>query len=372
MAQLERDNPDFFACDICKVLHHYHEFESDNFGLEALMSQLSGQFECVQKGHEKWFGRASILAIHSCPVYSQKKISHFHLKLAMRQFYCGPKYGISTESLSYTQIRHYPKYSPYPEMVSLFSIDAEICPKVEPPDLYVRMQDILLFDEPYFLTDHLIDWDKPHIRWSTDPLLPFHICRHIHLTDFIAPIQRSISGSGAIKMISKSCQECHVDSVTEIGWRELERKFAVIITRWANLGPGLTQEDPIWKAHVDLDDWDHPRAGRLIPTDDSVQHIINWKGPRFWFEKRSTRSYKRLQAINLSCLQDETYKKSHLFNTIPKEDLWYITHQKLRHLEDGDSPSSSDGESPFSSCELIVIIILASLILFVAIWAVSN
>lgn len=54
----------------------------------------------------------------------------------MKRFYYGPGAGISTDSLSYTELRQV-----LPNTPLLFSIEAQICPKL--PGLNVRMQEIL-------------------------------------------------------------------------------------------------------------------------------------------------------------------------------------------------------------------------------------
>lgn len=65
----------------------------------------------------------------------------FHLLLAMRRFYLGPQFGISTEDISYTQVRLHPEESASPSITSLFSIDAQIC--CEPPAVVLRIQEMM-------------------------------------------------------------------------------------------------------------------------------------------------------------------------------------------------------------------------------------
>ncbi len=129
--RLERDSPEYFACDICNVLHRYDGSES--FGLSGLRHKRTCPLPCV----DEWFRISSILKTHSTPRYMLNQLSFLQLKLAMKQFYYSPRSGISTESLSYTQVRQFP-----PDVVSLFSMEAQIYPEL--PGLHVRMQDILI------------------------------------------------------------------------------------------------------------------------------------------------------------------------------------------------------------------------------------
>lgn len=77
----------------------------------------------------------------------QRAVSGFdpcftHLQLAMGRFCYGPQAGISTESLSYTEFQPY-EYNERafaPNEVSIFSIEAQICPN--PPDLCLCTQEI--------------------------------------------------------------------------------------------------------------------------------------------------------------------------------------------------------------------------------------
>lgn len=126
--KLERDSPEYFACDICHVLHRYDGSES--FGLSGLHQERTCRLPCV----DGWFSYAFTLHYRYNWSY---RLSFLQLKLAMRRCYYGPRAGISTDSLSYTQVRQFP-----PDMISLFSQEAEIYPKL--PGLHLRIQDIVL------------------------------------------------------------------------------------------------------------------------------------------------------------------------------------------------------------------------------------
>ncbi|KAJ5727837.1 hypothetical protein N7493_005657 [Penicillium malachiteum] len=111
----------------------------------------------------------------------------------MRRFYYGPKAGLSTDSLSYTQARHCPK-NPGPVIISLFSWEAQICPS--PPGLHFRMQDII--------------------------------------QDF-------------------TCNICNTKSYIEVRVTDSEDSstMTIVMTRWVNLGRDLTQDDELWSTHLE-------------------------------------------------------------------------------------------------------------------------
>lgn len=139
LRRLERDLPKYFVCYICHILHKYDG--SECFALSgSVYYQRKCPLRCLPKLKEDsgdlelsdqdpiWF--------HVCRTFY-----FIHLQLAMRRFYHSEKFGISTESLSYAQVRTHPGPSSCPEITSLFSTDAQICPKT--PGLCLRTQQIM-------------------------------------------------------------------------------------------------------------------------------------------------------------------------------------------------------------------------------------
>lgn len=113
----------------------------------------------------------------------------------MRRFYYGPKSGISTDSLSYTQVREYPQQSVY---LSLFSREAQICP--EPLGLYIRMQDIVI----------VRDLDGLIFRFFS----PFWVCLHAGPPDVTSIVESLLD---EVKFsFAYNCQFCNTDAHIEI------------------------------------------------------------------------------------------------------------------------------------------------------------
>jgi hypothetical protein len=90
LSRLERDSPEYFACDICDILHRYDG--SGSFGLSGLPHQRTCRLPCV----DEWFSDSCILHPHYNWTY---QFSFLQLKLAMRRFYYGSRAGVSTDSL---------------------------------------------------------------------------------------------------------------------------------------------------------------------------------------------------------------------------------------------------------------------------------
>lgn len=151
--RLERDLPEYFACDICNFLHRYDGSES--FGLGRTAHETSSGLPCVRKGydwHAECIERSSIsLRTHVVFSHLKNRLYFLQVKLAMRRHCYGPYSGINPDSLVFTQVREYihPWQESQPSSIyrnnrNLFSIEAQVCS--EPLGAHIRMQDIVLHD----------------------------------------------------------------------------------------------------------------------------------------------------------------------------------------------------------------------------------
>lgn len=169
---------------------------------------------------------------------------HFlHLQLAMRRVYYGPGFGISTETMSFTQVQGHCGSWASPKVTALFSIQATICPT--PLGLVLRTQDIMLF------RGRRLDLLSPNPR-SEDihATLELYVCAHLSRKEFTGMIQSLVQifkDGDKNPSFTYTCDRCNVDSQTEIC--ELNNDIALIVTRWISLGPGLTPDDPRWRIH---------------------------------------------------------------------------------------------------------------------------
>lgn len=64
------------------------------------------------------------------------------------------------------------------------------------------------------------------------------------MTSIVEPLHHSEA------TFANTCHECNTDFQVKIS--EFDSKITFTMTRPVNLGLGLTQEDPIWEAHVFL------------------------------------------------------------------------------------------------------------------------
>lgn len=228
----------------------------------------------------------------------------------MRRVYYGPKSGISTDSLSYTQVRHYPMQPVHPDILSLFSIEAQAC--LEPLGLHLRMQDILLVRAR---DDLIFRWS----RWKSNPLYRVVPCIHHNLLRLISPIMEFLH-DGEEASFAHTCHKYNTDSHIVIG--EFDSKIAVIMTRWINLGPGLTKQDPLWNAHLIRPAFLRERLDR-----DHPEQFLTAQSPRLCFEETAPQSFEELRSRNLSYLKDQQYKNGLPF-IAGEPNFWYISYKE--------------------------------------------
>jgi hypothetical protein len=289
LTRLQRDIPPYFACEYCNLLHQYDGSES--FGLSGFYPERTCQLPCV----EHWFSNWDTLVIHEWRRLCIQEMSFLHLKLAMRRFYYSPESGISTGSLSHTQVKEYPEGPTRNEVIWLISREAQICTK--PLGLYLRVQDILLFSEWRDLID------KPYAS-GFDPLV---LCPHDrNLRQDITPILRSHDTREKKGFLDRTkiwgfCEVCN--TTCDIELCEIDSKKALVMTRWLNLGPGLDDEDPLWKSHTYS-----PHARRLhygFDPDYSVEEQCT----TCRFEETAPLSFRDLRLRNISYLRDKQYRR---------------------------------------------------------------
>lgn len=184
--RLEQDLPGHFACEICLILHEFEELENlDWQGFPNLVCEA------------KWRKDPMVFTSHQYKNYVPP-FSLIHVKLAMKRFYRGPRYGISTDCLEYTQVRHCSVDAKFhgrpdlevrdPDFTLLFSRNLAVCHR--PLGLYMRTQDIVTFKRK---------WDHAflHSPDSTCPLAFLSLC-HVSVCHIVAPLIEHLCKSGQL------------------------------------------------------------------------------------------------------------------------------------------------------------------------------
>jgi hypothetical protein len=294
--RLERDNPSYYVCDHCVVLHKYNASEQfRHFNWDA-------RFPCLD--YLAWAYQEKTILTHNKFTHTCYVFLFLHLKLAMRRWYHGPQVGIATESLSHTEVKE------YHESTTLFSVEAQICStspthvgaptSSEPVNLCLRTQDIMVVprEHRHRFTGTLDEIDPPQV---------FRICLHISNEELLRLVRCMVHaynvGKKETRSNSQTCAECKTDyelQLVEFGQHEL----ALIITKWMNLGDGLSPYDPQWKVHT-LASLAWYMIGRQpLKLDHAVA------SPRRSFENTvpATWSSEALLSYNFSLLMDQEYQ----------------------------------------------------------------
>ena len=171
LRRIERDLPSYFVCYICCVLRKDDGFEF------ASLSGPSIDFNCSLQclKYRKEVPRE--LELHWEPLHYLYVYRYFyftHLQLAMRRFYLEDQFGISTEALSYTQVRTHPEHSTCPEITSVYSADAHISPHT--PGLCLRKQYVIVI---HHSKSELLWWDAT--VYDERPQQTMYVCSHVEI-----------------------------------------------------------------------------------------------------------------------------------------------------------------------------------------------
>ncbi|CAG8004134.1 unnamed protein product [Penicillium salamii] len=286
LGRLERDRPQYFICYICLILHK--DDDSEFFGLSGPFTHQSCPLPCfpnvpigLKLRRESDYGFGSL-----------RKFQFLDIQLAMRRFYLGDPFGISTEALSYTQVKVQSETSPCPEITSIFSTDAQICS--EQPALYFRIQHVMV--APSNKSRLLLYVSgSPYER---GPQRGMFICTHMQFDgwdEVMNPVVLAYHSGEKNPSPNLNCHYCNTDARIEI--REHGSYVALILTTWINLGSGLTPDDRRWKIHS--------HDGFLMKCNSTELK----ESPRVSFENASPLSLEALLLRNLSYIKDQRYRQ---------------------------------------------------------------
>ncbi|KAJ5978163.1 hypothetical protein N7501_001505 [Penicillium viridicatum] len=308
LRRLNRDLPKYFICHVCFILHKYNG--SECFGLSGPLIRAKCPLRCISSWMDNHDGlelRNELIFVS----YVHRRFLFLHLQLAMRRFYLGRKFGISTETLSYTQVRIHPKESLCPKITCLFSTDAEICS--ETPGLCLRRQYVMFVHGSR--SELLLS--RPNSKCDRNPPTVMFICSHVDYVqraELINPVVFAYLDGEKDPCSTYTCNQCNTDTRIEVC--EYGSHLALVFTTWVNLGPGLTPDDPRWRIYS----CGYENRGVTLDPNDCTG------SPRVSFENVSPLSLGELLSRNLSYLKDQRYRKvmRPVYRYYPNEGLWYL------------------------------------------------
>ncbi|KAJ5738355.1 hypothetical protein N7493_001510 [Penicillium malachiteum] len=103
-------------------------------------------------------------------------------------------------------------------------------------------------------------------------------------------------------------------------------KIALVVTKWVNLGPGLTPDDILWRAHV--------HDYRVLDNDSECIPEHLYTHPRVCFERAASQPFKDLGSHNLAILKEREYLTSSSFRRSPwTNNMWFMSLRTEEHSE---------------------------------------
>lgn len=222
------------------------------------------------------------------PGFSSYLPKYSHVQLAMKRYRHGPEHGISTESLSYVEVQISGKKKDPERMTTLMSVEARVSLKTTA--LCLRIQQLMFLrtsDPEKLLTsielvgicDHLNSWTEPISQLAKSEL-------GSRCTNIKSPISTSV----------KKCRKCNTDFQIEI--RTLgDEGLAFVITKWLDLGSGLTPTDIKW-SYYRLENRSPKIDASVVPGD-----------VRLLFENEPGLSQDSLSSQNASYLSKDRFMK---------------------------------------------------------------
>ncbi|KAJ5426544.1 hypothetical protein N7465_001614 [Penicillium sp. CMV-2018d] len=210
----------------------------------------------------------------------------------MRRFYYGPQYGISIDALSFTEVTNEcVQGDRVSTPTTLFSIEAQICPR--PPSLHLRIQDVMTVENIRLLRD-----DEDYFELDHNYYAMLRACKHISKPFWMQDIPLNKYPAREYS----TCDQCNTDYEVQLFVHPSNGRISIVMTRWINLGAGLSPDDCRWKINAGCT-WGESELWTL----DLGKGYADWS-PRRTFEALTNTSLGDLTARNLSYLENERYQ----------------------------------------------------------------
>lgn len=226
---LARDLPRHFVCQECACLHRMSAIKwprliTRSFKGPRCTWQISDYYHLF---------------------LSRYRICFPHIQLAMKQHHCGTDIGFPLEAFQHLEVEQ----DQTQQKVTLLSVDAQIVSS----ELLMRSQTWILL--PWSRRDEFID-ELAENRFSNG------ICLHTRVGPLDKNLVSDLVRSRLDQLLVETREKCHTQTLQcPYCWMDYaldamdfgERGFAVLVTRWINLGAGLdSANDAKWKSHIDL------------------------------------------------------------------------------------------------------------------------
>lgn len=214
----------------------------------------------------------------------------------MERHWLGLRYGISTDSLAFTEVHESKKVDNGQRLTTLLSVEARVCS--EPSRLCLRVQ-------------HWAFINGRQREAVLRALECVYVCHHLSMHDGELPglVESSLDACSAKRKIAPSpklhrCSSCNLDfqlSFKDVG----HNGIALVVTKWLDLGSGLELEEPVIPGGSRGSD-----LLNILPDRHTGPGSLNQATTaRLAFEEGGDWSEEALYLRNASLIVGEQYKR---------------------------------------------------------------
>ena len=207
----------------------------------------------------------------------------------MLRHYLGPGPGISTDQLSFMQVNESGESEPGGRTTTLISMEARVC--AEPARLCLRLQTRTVLHTR--VSDLALERSK--CVW---------VCHHLIAEEgeMFQLIESSLNeySTGSERQREPKCYRCrHCKFVFQLEISDtVSVCLAIVITKWLDLGSGLTPIDPKWRV----------LTAAVPDGDNGNEQASEAKKCKMDFEKDEGIMQQAITLRNASYLSDQRYK----------------------------------------------------------------
>lgn len=229
----------------------------------------------------------------------------------MRRHYLGPGYGISTDDLSFMQVNELGESELRGRRTTLFSVEARVC--TEPARLYLHIQRwAVLHTNVLELAIERAKCVRVCIHHDAEESEMFQLI----ISSLDEYLTRSEGPREPKRRICHRCKFIYQLEVLDTGSDGL----TIVITKWLDLGSGLTPLDQKWRFLTEL-----------TREDDRTDHAGDAERCRLEFEKEEGLKQHAITLRNASYLSKQQYRKT--MNKI-SAGVWILQAGRRRNLYD--------------------------------------
>lgn len=231
LTRLTRDFPSQFFCHNCSRIH-----SQDRFGPPGPAMQPRHPLHCAPSPRETTLRQ--MLRAHPYPRLNRYLLTFSHVQLAMKTYHHGPKHGVSTDSLAFVSVHVLDNEPNCKRMTTLLSVEARIISHPESFGLRIQTWSLLRSTE----TNELLSASRFVRICDHIPKAGSDISRLIEAE--LGPHKTKVEKCVTIDVLR--CRQCSTEY--QIKLRMLgDEGLALVITKWLDLGQGLTPNDIKWR-----------------------------------------------------------------------------------------------------------------------------